>query len=258
MAEPQRALSPDQLEHWDTDGFVVLGEVLSPTECAALVAEEQRLRTTSGYGTSPGLVVMDQLSHVSARVRRFCCEGRHLDAVQQLLGDAIALTHNQFITKLPVAGVHASEIPLHQDDGYGTLDPPDDVTVWVALTTTTTDNGCLVVAPGSHRKGLVEHRVAAHNPAFREATASTVEPLELPAGHAVAFSGLLLHGSGDNRTDTERVALFARYCHPDVVMVTEGGRPVLDDAHSWMVRGDAPMSTWRSANAKFTDEATAK
>lgn len=258
MARTARAsaLSKSQLKRWDADGYVVLGEILSPNECDALVVEERRLRTTSGYGTSPGLVVMDQLSNVSALVRRFSCEGHHLDAVEQLLGTSVALTHNQFITKLPVPVEHASEIPLHQDDGYGTLEPPDDVTVWVALTNTTVANGCLVVAAGSHRQGLAEHRVAAHNPAFREATASTVEPLELPAGHAVAFSGLLLHGSGDNHTDTERVALFARYCRPDVVMVTEGGRPVLDDGNSWMVRGDAPMSTWRSANTKFTDEGT--
>jgi len=207
------------------------------------------------YGSSDGLVVMDQVEHVSSLVRRFCCDGRHLDAVEMLLGPDVALTHNQFVTKLPGRDEHASEIPLHQDNGYGTLDPPADVTVWVALTDTTTDNGCLVVAPSSHRHGLVEHRVAAHNPAFREANAVDVVPLELAAGEAVAFSGLLLHGSGDNRTEQERVALFARYCRPDVVMVTEGGRPVLDDGHSWMVRGAAPLTTWTSANAKFTGSA---
>ncbi len=182
--------------------------------------------------------------------------GRHLDAVEQLLGDAVALTHNQFVTKMPSPAERASEIPLHQDNGYGRLDPPHDVTVWVALTDTHIDNGCLLVAPGSHRDGLVQHRVAAHNRAFREAATTDVRPLELPAGHAVAFSGLLLHGSGDNRTERERVALFARYCRPDVVMVTDGERPVLDDPHSWMVRGDAPLSTWRSVNTKFNDDAT--
>lgn len=234
-------------------GYVVLGRVLDPEECEQLIAEERRLRPGGGYGRSTGLVVMDQLEHVSPRVRRFCCDGAHLDAVERLLGPDVALTHNQFVTKLPRSGADASAIPLHQDDGYGTLDPPDDVTVWVALTDTTRENGCLVVAPGSHRGGIVEHRASAHNPAFREAGAVDVVPLELAAGEAVVFSGLLLHGSGDNTTDDERVALFARYCRPDVIMVTEAGKPVLQDGHSWMVRGAAPLSVWRSANAKFTD-----
>ncbi|HSJ92124.1 MAG TPA: phytanoyl-CoA dioxygenase family protein [Ilumatobacter sp.] len=248
-----RPLDDDQLRAFDRDGFVVFGPVLAPHECEQMVAEERRLRSDDSYGRSPGLVVMDQLEHVSRLVRWFCCEGHHLDVVEQLLGPDVVLTHNQFVTKLPGAGVSESAIPLHQDDGYGTLDPPDDLTVWVALTDTTTDNGCLVVAPSSHLGGIVEHRVAAHNPAFREASTVEVIPLELAAGEAVAFSGLLLHGSGDNLTDRERVALFARYCRPDVVMVTEGGKPVLEDGHSWMVRGEAPMSVWRSANAKFTD-----
>jgi ectoine hydroxylase-related dioxygenase (phytanoyl-CoA dioxygenase family) len=97
----------------------------------------------------------------------------------------------------------------------------------------------------------VTHTVSVDNPSFREAQAERTVTLELAAGEAVAFSGLLLHGSGDNVTDAERVALFARYCVPTARMMTEGGRPVLDDGHSWMVRGEAPISSWHSVNAKY-------
>lgn len=245
-------LDTEQLADYHRNGFVVLGRVLGDHDRLALLDAERRLRSDDGYGASPGLVVMDQLAHVSADVRRFCVDGDHLDAVEQILGPDVALTHNQFVTKLPGAAPRGSEIPLHQDDGYGTLDPPDDLTVWVALTDTNSDNGCLVVAPRSHLDGLVEHQVSAHNPAFREAAGADLVPLELAAGEAVAFSGLLLHGSGDNTTDDERVALFARYCRPDVVMLTGTRRPVLEDGHSWMVRGEAPLSTWHSANEIFT------
>jgi ectoine hydroxylase-related dioxygenase (phytanoyl-CoA dioxygenase family) len=58
------------------------------------------------------------------------------------------------------------------------------------------------------------------------------------AGEAVAFSGQTLHASGPNLTDQQRVGLFARYCEPHVIMVTEGNRPVLEDGHSWMVLGE--------------------
>lgn len=245
-------LGQTQIDRYHDEGYVVLGEILDEHERGNLIAAERRLRPADGYGSSAALIVMDQLAHVCAPVRQFCCGGRHLDAVEQLLGPDVVLTHNQFVVKLPSADERASEIPLHQDDGYGLLDPPLDVTVWVALADTTTDNGCLVVAPGSHRHGLVSHRVSTENPAFREAPATTTVALELAAGEAVAFSGLLLHGSGDNHTSSERPALFARYCVPTARMMTEGGRPVLDDGHSWMVRGEAPLSTWRSANSKYS------
>ena len=192
-----------------------LGAVVDAERRAELIAEERRLRPQEHYGASSGLVVMDQLEHVSAAVRRFCCEGTHLDAVEALLGPDVALTHNQFIVKLPGTARGSSGIPLHQDNGYGTLDPPDDITVWVALTDATLANGCLHVAPGSHLGGLVEHRVAPP-PTRRSARRPPWTPcaLELAAGEAVAFSGMLLHGSGDNTTSAERVALFARYSAP--------------------------------------------
>jgi hypothetical protein len=236
-------IGSDQLERYRAEGYLVLGPVLDDGERERLIAAERSLRDANPFGTSPGLIVTEQVEHVSAAVRGFCCEGRHVDAVEALLGPDIALTHNQFIVKLPGTSSGASEIPLHQDNGYGRLEPPDDVTVWVALTDTTTENGCLVVAPRSHLGGLVEHTVAAANPALRQAAAVETVPLELAAGEAVAFSGMMLHGSGENRTTAERVALFARYCAPHVRMMLHGGKPVLEDGHSWMVRGEAALDT---------------
>ena len=65
--------------------------------------------------------------------------------------------------------------------------------------------------------------------------------LPMRAGDAVLFGGLLLHRSLPNITDAARVALYLRYCDPSVVMIGEGrpDKPVLDDAYSWMVAGEA-------------------
>jgi ectoine hydroxylase-related dioxygenase (phytanoyl-CoA dioxygenase family) len=112
--------------------------------------------------------------------------------------------------------------------------------IWVALVDTDERNGCLWIVPGSHRLGPPDHGQAALNPLLREASAG-VEALPLPmrAGEAVAFGGLTLHRSGPNHSDTARPALFVRYCDPQVRMVSEGNRPVLEDPHSWMVAGEA-------------------
>jgi ectoine hydroxylase-related dioxygenase (phytanoyl-CoA dioxygenase family) len=61
----------------------------------------------------------------------------------------------------------------------------------------------------------------------------------LRAGEAVAFTGLTVHGSGPNRSDRPRTGFYVRYCEPHVRMLSEGGRPVLEDGHSWMVAGSA-------------------
>jgi ectoine hydroxylase-related dioxygenase (phytanoyl-CoA dioxygenase family) len=235
-------LTDEQLLQYHDDGYVVLGKVLGDDDIAELLAEEERLRPPRGYGAEGNrtLVVSMQHSHRSAAVRRVCLSGGQIPSVIQLLGPDVCLTHNQFLTKLPDAPDTHSDIPMHQDNGYGRLEPPEDVTVWIALTPVTLDNGCLRVVPGSHRVGLLDHGAAGINPALREARAAGAPvAVELGPGEALAFTGLTLHGSGPNLTNAARTAFYVRYCAPHVRMMSEGGKPVLDDGHSWMVAGQA-------------------
>jgi hypothetical protein len=236
-------LSPEQIASYRERGFLPLGAVLTPAETDALRAEEARFRLPVAYGGAgnPTLFVNVQLCDRSEPVRRFCTAGRHLAAVVQLLGPNVCLTHQQFVTKLPDRSESSSEIAFHQDNGYGRLEPPLDLTVWVALVDTDEANGGLWIVPGSHRRGLVEHGRAASNPLLREAAvAEPAVAVPLRAGEAVAFDGMTLHRSGPNHSDRERPGLFVRYCDPRVRMLSEGGRPVLEDPHSWMVAGEAP------------------
>lgn len=236
------ALSPAAVAQYRELGYLALGRVVDDAEQTALRAEEERFRLRFAYGgpQNQTLFVNVQLCARSAPVRRFCTSGAHLPAVVQLLGPNVCFTHQQFVTKLPDEGEQRSDIPMHQDDGYGRLEPPIDLTLWVALVDTDERNGCLWIVPRSHRAGLLPHDAAGVNPVLREARGE--EPaiaLPLRAGEGVAFSGLTLHGSGPNRSSAPRPSLFVRYCDPHVKMISEGGRPVLDDPHSWMVAGEA-------------------
>ena len=109
----------------------------------------------------------------------------------------------------------------------------------VHLDDTDERNGALRVVTGSHERGLIDHESSAVNPILREARSEVGTVVPLRAGEAIAFSGLLLHGSGPNRSADVRPAMYARYCEPHTRMLTEGGRSVLEDPHSWMVAGEA-------------------
>jgi len=235
-------LSDAQIEEYREQGFTRLGRIVSDAEIAELLAEEARFRPQRGYGARENrtLLVSVQLCHRSEPVRRLCTAGRHVAAVVRLLGPDVCLTHTQFLTKLPDDAGTRSDIPWHQDNGYGQLDPMTDLTVWLALTPADQRNGGLFMVPGSHRRGLLDHGQAGANPLLRESAAGG-EAIALPlgAGEAVAFSGLTVHGSGPNRTDQPRTGFYVRYCEPHARMLSEGGRPVLEDGHSWMVAGRA-------------------
>jgi len=234
--------TPDQIAAYRERGYAPLGRVVDEQELEALLAEERRFRLPVAYGGGKNqtLFVNVQLCNRSEPVRRFATQGRHIAVVRDLLGPNVCLTHQQFLTKLPDRGEQRSDIPLHQDNGYGRLEPMTDLTVWVAFVDTDERNGGLWIVPGSHRLGLLEHDRAGVNPLLREVASETpAVALALGAGEAVAFSGLTLHGSGPNRSAEPRPALFVRYCEPNVRMASEGNRPVLEDPHSWMVAGEA-------------------
>jgi ectoine hydroxylase-related dioxygenase (phytanoyl-CoA dioxygenase family) len=227
---------------WQEQGFLRLGRVADAATVARLRAEEERFRLGFGYGAAANrnLRVNIQLCHRSEPIRRFCTAGPHLAAVVRLLGPNVCLTHQQFVTKLPDAEGEHSDIPWHQDAGYGPLEPASDVTVWLPLVDSDERNGCLRVVPGSHRLGLLDHGPAALNPLLREAHSDQRGiALPLAAGEAVAFSGLLLHGSGPNRSSAPRPAFYARYCDPHAVMLDRDRLPVLEAPHAWMVAGEA-------------------
>jgi ectoine hydroxylase-related dioxygenase (phytanoyl-CoA dioxygenase family) len=236
-------LTAEQIDAYRTDGYVSLGSVLDADEIAGLLEAEERFRPKSvpELGANRTLLVRTQLCHRSEAVRAFATRGRQIEAVVDLLGPNVCLTHQQFVTKLPDDVDTTSEISLHQDNGYGRLDPPTDVTVWVALHDADERNGCLVVIPGSHELGVLEHARAGVNPFLREVGVDPDGAIAVPmaAGEAIAFTGQTVHGSGPNLTDRARVGLFVRYCEPHVRMVTEDNRKVLDDPNSWMVAGEA-------------------
>jgi hypothetical protein len=234
-----RLLTDDEVRQYERDGFVPLGRLLDDHDLAELTDEERRFRPADGYGSQTLLVTM-QLCDVSEPIRRVCTQGAQIPMVAQLMGPDVCLTHTQLLTKLPDRADTSAAIAFHQDNGYGTLEPMTDVTVWIAVTPADQRNGGLRIVPGSHRLGLLSHGRDDVNRALRKATAGEgAVAVDLAPGEGVAFSGLTVHGSGPNHTDAARVGFYARYCEPGVRMLTEGGRSVLDDPHSWMVAGAA-------------------
>ncbi len=104
-------------------------------------------------------------------------------------------------------------MPWHQDNGYTYVEPQQYLTVWLALTDATLDNGCPHVAPGLHRMGTLAHYYV--EPLGYECFADP----PLPSGEATApvkaaVRGVLEphpHLTGPNLTDEVRKAYIIQY-----------------------------------------------
>jgi hypothetical protein len=105
----------------------------------------------------------------------------------------------------------ASDSKLHQDHNNVDEDLAHSATIWVPLVDVSERNGALRVLPGSHGWFRTARSVtlpSAYFP-FDDRILAITEPIEVPAGHAVAYAHALFHGSAPNLTTTVRPAAVA-------------------------------------------------
>ena len=122
--------------------------------------------------------------------------------------------------------------PWHQDNGYAFVEPQQYLTIWLALTDATVDNGCPWVVPGLHRRGTLAHRYVdplgfecLHDPPGAVAA-------EVPAGGAVVFSSLTPHLTGPNTTAEVRKAYIIQYAPAGAeILARRPGRRPPDEAN---------------------------
>ncbi len=137
-----------------------------------------------------------------------------VNRLQQLLGPSVVMPlahHNCIMTKEPR---HSSDTGWHQDIRYWSFERPELVSVWLALTSETTKNGCLRVIPGSHRLHLDRGRfddeifLRPELPENQELIAKAVWA-ELEPGDVLFFHARTFHAASRNYTDlTKFSAVF--------------------------------------------------
>ena len=125
---------------------------------------------------------------------------------------------------------------MHQDNFYLVSSPATCIAAWTAIDAADIENGCLYVAPGSHRHEIfcpdksktdawLEYGDSHINPFPRHLKPI---PVEVPKGATMFFSGNLVHGSGPNRTkDRFRRTFIGHYIDEASEQVGEFYHPVL-------------------------------
>lgn len=143
-----------------------------------------------------------------------------LDVVQDLIGPEITSNPIQHVRLKPPAvdlsdtetRAHITATDWHQDRAVALADADSTqmVTVWLAITDATLDNGCLQVIPG--RPQMYPHcpkRQTAIADGCLDLTQAT--PLPVSAGGAVIFHPLTPHASLVNMSDRFRWSFDIRY-----------------------------------------------
>ncbi len=146
--------------------------------------------------------------------------------VQALIGPDLLLFRSTLMFK---PAFHGSSHGLHQDSAYWPMEPPNLVTVSIALNNATPDNGCFKVIPRSHLWGMQSWgHIARQQDAkltHRKGISEQQTDVPLSAGSALFFHSLTVHGSGPNTTPNPRNTALYAYFSPQAQYVPKGGKP---------------------------------
>lgn len=130
--------------------------------------------------------------------------------LESLIGKEPILFQDMALIKPPFIG---TEKPWHQDNAYFSVTPLDAVVgVWIALDDATVENGCMHVIPGGHKLGpLCHHHTFDCEVKPGRVPKDKVVPVEISAGGAMFFYGLLPHQTPPNSSPERRRALQFHY-----------------------------------------------
>ena len=145
---------------------------------------------------------------------------RMVNAVSSLLGAKgdVCHFHSKVMQKEPKVG---GAWEWHQDYGYwyknGFLYPEAMISVMVALTEATKENGCLQVLKGSHKMQRFEHNFAGEQQGADMDFVNAAEKIcelvyvELQPGDVLFFHSNILHRSAANTSDKSRWSIISAY-----------------------------------------------
>ena len=223
-------LSAEQIAYYHKHGFLTVENVLSAAELAALqrVTDEFVDRSRAVAASDDIFDLEPNHSAEHPRLRRiknpiiqhevYDQTMRHdgiLNIVEQLVGPGVRRNNTKLNMKEPD---HGSAVEWHQDWAFYPHTNDDILAVGVCIDDMTEENGCMLMAPGSHKGELHSHHEngvfvgAVSEPGFQP---PQVEKCLVKAGGITIHHARTLHASTPNHSANPRRLLLFEYCSLD-------------------------------------------
>lgn len=235
--DAQTSYPTDIKKYFDENGYVVVKNVFTANELAPvrarldeIINDPSKAPEGVGVGRENDTLAEGVKGDPSNPVRNISFMVRYdstfqdfarnvtiLKLTRALIGSKLKVFRDQALQKPP--GGQAK--PVHQDLSYFRVQPPNElVTAWIATEDATTENGCMIYIPRSHKHGLFEikhdpERPVHHVPDTRGLAMEAEVLCPVPAGSVIFHHGYTLHRSGVNRSNTWRRSVQLHYAGSD-------------------------------------------
>ena len=257
-------LSKEELEHWESTGFVGPFTAWTPEEMDAfrprIHAAYERPSDVFGFSTTrdrhlDSLAIWTVGTHPAV-----------LERCIQIHGPDQLLWRSNLFHKPP--GGH--EIGAHQGLGFPgiakampSISPGTNITAWMALTDCTLENGCVQLFPGTQHK-VYEMKPIEDRGVFGRGIAlhglEDIEPvsMDIRRGQFFLFNESVVHRSSVNRSNVDRTGIGFRFTPTSTRVYDDSpidcrGMP-LKRWHTIVVCGENTYTHNRIGEAPVSDE----
>ena len=225
------SISPAQIAEFQQNGFLVVEDVLSAEEVAAIAARTDLIAAGEAEHIPKTSVQLEPVFRAGERevedrvlsVRKLyniavydpvmwehAANPKIVDIIAALLGtDDIKMYGDQLFMKAPEVGTAQR---WHQDSAsWRDILPMDLVSAWTAIDPATLDNGCLHFAPGTQRWSMLRGPQLAPFLDDLDSGQWPSVPVPLRPGSISFHHSLTLHRSGANHSTTRRRGYAVHY-----------------------------------------------
>jgi len=213
----ERNATVEDCARMQRDGYLVVRDFFAPAEVGELLRWTEGLQAAPEVSGSHWVYREDSVSQpgqrVIQRIENFCPYHEGFDRfirhgalsrwTAELMGGPVVLFKDKINFKMPGgAGFKA-----HQDQqaGWSTY-APLFVTAMVTLDAATLENGCLEIAAGRHREGLIGQQWVP-----LEEQGLSLEVIPTAPGDVIFFDSYVPHASKANLTASPRRILYITY-----------------------------------------------
>lgn len=238
-------LSPDDLAHYEAQGYLAGKRILTDAQCDVLCEELTELSDpthpgnhlfyeyNSNESADPNTVLFHALGawRVAPGFHDMLWNPAFIAPASDLLGGPVRFWHDQLFCK---PAHHGGVVAWHQDYSYWTrTQPMQHLTCWIGLDDADEENGCLYYVPGSHRWPLLPVTGLAGDMESIQTVLTDEQkeafkpiPIRLKRGECAFHHPLLVHGSYDNKSPRSRRAVVLNVVRDGVR--SDSDEPLLD------------------------------
>ena len=215
-------LTAEQIEQYETDGYLTPIQMLPEAETVALRAKLEAFEAKQGGKLEP---IQRSKSHLLFKwLDDLIRDPRVLDPIAQLIGPNIFCWNTLFWIK----EAHSrSFVSWHQDTRYWGLSSDKVLSAWLAFSQASQESGCMKVMTGTHRGKVLHHDDRYHEDNMltrgQEITEGVIEKeavyMPLEAGQMSIHNYRIAHASGPNNSDDRRIGVSMHFMPPDTKQI---------------------------------------